>query len=67
MTVKRDGFWWLDQIDTAVKKKAYDCECQNGGVDAMSIDTDWLRHAAREIRNELRNATERAHLAEKGA
>lgn len=64
MNGTRDGFWWLDQIDVVVKRRAYDCTCQVGGVDAMSIDTDWLRHASREIRNELRNATERAHIAE---
>lgn len=27
----------------AVKEGAYNCDCQIGGVDAMSIDTDWLR------------------------
>lgn len=31
-------------IVEAVEDDAYNCECQVGGVDAMSIDTDWLRH-----------------------
>ena len=33
-------------LTEAVEKKAYDCECQVGGVDAMSLDTDWLREVA---------------------
>ena len=63
-TRDRDGFWWLDQIDDAVERHAYDCTCQVGGVDAMSIDTDWLRHAGRAIRHEHRAMAERAELAE---
>lgn len=63
-TTNRDGFWWLDQIDDVVKHRAYDCACQVGGVDAMSIDTDWLRRAAETIRNEHRAMAERAALAE---
>lgn len=63
-TTDRDGFWWLDQIDDVVKHRAYDCACQVGGVDAMSIDTDWLRRAAETIRNEHRAMAERAALGE---
>lgn len=59
-----DGFWWLDQVDAAVERRAYNCTCQAGGVDAMSIDTDWLRHAARRIRREYRAMAERAQIAE---
>lgn len=52
------AFRMLDQLDKAIKQRAYDCDCQVGGVDAMSIDTDWLRHAAKEIRHGLRTASE---------
>lgn len=31
----------------------YNCSCQAGGVDAMSIDTDWLRLTARRARTAL--------------
>ena len=30
---------------------AYNCRCQVGGVDAVSIDTDWLLHNLRSIRD----------------
>lgn len=39
-------------IDSMIRQldrddRRYNCECQVGGVDAMSIDTDWLLHALR--------------------
>lgn len=60
----RDGFWWISQIYDYVRSHAYDCTCQVAGVDAMSIDTDWLRHAARTVRHEHRAMAERAQVAE---
>lgn len=30
-------------LQESIAKRQYDCECQVGGVDAMSVDTDWLR------------------------
>lgn len=30
-------------------EQQYNCDCQNGGVDAMSVDTDWLLHNINEI------------------
>lgn len=32
----------------------YNCDCQNGGVDAMSIDTDWLQYNSNIILTEVR-------------
>ena len=52
------AFRMLDHLDKAIKQRAYNCDCQVGGVDAMSIDTDWLRYAAEEIRHGLRTASE---------
>lgn len=34
----------LEFLQEAVKDKGYDCTCQVGGVDALSIDTDFLEH-----------------------
>lgn len=62
--IDTEAFLWLDRLDDAVKHRAYDCTCQVGGVDAMSIDTDWLRHALAEIRRAHRNMAERAGTAE---
>lgn len=37
---------WSESLTKAVEEHPYDCECQVGGVDAMSVDTDWLRVVA---------------------
>lgn len=48
-------------IERAVERSAYNCTCQVGGVDAMSVDTDWLRETVRRLRVALtpQNSTER--------
>ena len=38
---------WLSDLDR--KGKRYNCECQVGGVDAMSVDTDWLLARIRDL------------------
>jgi hypothetical protein len=40
---------WCEELVKSIKEDAYNCECQEGGVDAMSIDTDWLREASRQF------------------
>lgn len=42
----------MARIETATEP-GYTCTCQVGGVDAMSIDTDWLRETARRARGAL--------------
>ena len=32
-----------------LRSQAYNCECQVGGVDAMSIDTDWIIHNVNQV------------------
>lgn len=39
----------ISQIDQPGQR--YNCECRVGGVDAISIDTDWLLHNLRLIRD----------------
>lgn len=51
------AFKHLDWLDNAIRDLAYNCDCQEGGVDAMSIDTDWLRNNAEVIRAGLEAAT----------
>lgn len=48
-----DAFRSLGYLDDAVKHSAYNCDCQVGGVDAMSVDTDWLRAQVEQIRRGL--------------
>ena len=38
----------IQQID--VKGTRYNCECQVGGVDAVSLDTDWILHMLRKAK-----------------
>lgn len=45
---------WLLDFEDAVKRKAYNCECQVGGVDAMSIDTDYLQYGIRLLKEALK-------------
>lgn len=59
------AFLWLDRLDEAVRARPYDCTCQVGGVDAMSIDTDWLREGLARIRDGLVSVDSRALLAER--
>lgn len=47
MSVVDDAERWLEGFKQAVKESAYNCECQVGGVDALSIDTDYLNHGLR--------------------
>lgn len=42
----------IKRLHDAVNDSAYNCDCQKGGVDAMSIDTDWLRYISDTIRAE---------------
>lgn len=44
---------YLDGLRDAIDRRPYDCTCQVGGVDAMSIDTDWLSTIQREARKAL--------------
>lgn len=37
----------LDAIAQTAEQIAYNCECQVGGVDALSVDTDWLLSESR--------------------
>lgn len=41
---------WLEGLERAVERHGSDCKCQAGGVDAMSIDHDWMRMAVRKIK-----------------
>lgn len=47
----------VDEINrnlrVAVREDAYNCRCQVGGVDAMSIDTDWLKRITADINTAL--------------
>lgn len=42
----------LDQLEKAIWGSAYNCECQVGGVDALSLDTDWLLAMVRGIKRD---------------
>ena len=37
---------WSEYLYAALGRDRYNCECQTGGADAMSIDTDALQAAA---------------------
>ncbi len=39
----------LRELRAAITSKQYDCTCQVGGVDALSIDTDWLNAVVEKI------------------
>lgn len=43
MNAVEEGQENLDWLKEHVEKNEYNCSCQAGGVDAISIDTDWLR------------------------
>jgi hypothetical protein len=34
----------LKEMVEQVTEIGYNCECKKGGVDAISIDLDWLQH-----------------------
>lgn len=40
---------FLTALAAAIEKKQYNCDCQVGGADAMSIDTDWMRAGVRKL------------------
>lgn len=39
----------LGHLVVAAKESAYNCDCQVGGVDALSLDTDWLQAALEDV------------------
>lgn len=45
---------WLLDFEQAVAFGAYNCDCQVGGVDAMSIDTDYLQYGIRLLKEALK-------------
>lgn len=39
----------IDELSSTVERIRYNCDCQVGGVDALSIDTDWLQDRLRRL------------------
>ena len=39
----------LTDMESCIKAAGYNCECQQGGVDAVSIDYDWLMHQVKQL------------------
>lgn len=40
---------FIEQLAAAVDESKFNCECQVGGVDAMSVDTDWMQAGVRNL------------------
>lgn len=59
-----EAFLWLDRLDDAVRRRAYDCTCQVGGAFRAAAGVPRIRHALAEIRRAHRNMAERVGVAE---
>jgi hypothetical protein len=56
---------YSEDLLKVVQKDRYNCECQEGGVDAMSVDTDWLRVVAKKFAESIETIERVRELARK--
>ena len=56
---------YSEDLLEVVQRNRYNCECQEGGVDAMSVDTDWLRVVAKKFAESIETIERVRELARK--